>query len=64
MVLLVSEYARQPTASDPHAFLLAAFRHLLHIQHEADTRYGAFDFRAAYEEAPDDLRELLDSHER
>ena len=62
MVLLVSEYARQPTASDPHAFLLAAFRRF--TQHEADTRYGAFDFRAAYEEAPDDLRELLDSHER
>ena len=33
------------------------------LVHEADTRYNAFDFRAAYEEAPDDLRELLDSHE-
>ena len=30
---------------------------------EADPRFGAFDFSAAYEEAPDDLQELLDSHE-
>ena len=30
---------------------------------EADARYGAFDFRAAHDEAPDDLRDLLDSHE-
>ena len=33
------------------------------LLHEADVRYGAFDFRQAYEEAPADLRELLDSHE-
>ena len=30
---------------------------------EADARYGAFDFRAAHDEAPDDLRDLLDCHE-
>ena len=32
-------------------------------QKEADPRFGAFDFSAAYEEAPADLQELLDSHE-
>ena len=30
---------------------------------EADPRFGAFDFSSAYEEAPADLQELLDSHE-
>ena len=30
---------------------------------QADARFGAFDFRQAYEESPPDLRELLDSHE-
>ena len=30
---------------------------------ESDARYGAFDFRTAYEEAPDDLREVLDNYE-
>ena len=33
------------------------------LLHEADARYNAFDFRAAYEEAEPDLKELLDSHE-
>eukprot|EP00935_MAST-01C_sp_MAST-1C-sp1_P000984 g984.t1 len=33
------------------------------LLHEADARYGAFDFRVAYEEAPSDLQELLDSNE-
>eukprot|EP00935_MAST-01C_sp_MAST-1C-sp1_P001599 g1599.t1 len=33
------------------------------LLHEADARYGAFDFHGAYSEAPPDLKELLDSHE-
>ena len=28
---------------------------------ESDARYGGFDFRAAHEAAPADLRELLDN---
>ena len=30
---------------------------------ESDARYGGFDFRAAHEAAPADLRELLDNTE-
>ena len=30
---------------------------------ESDARYGGFDFRAAHEAAPDDLRDLLDNTE-
>ena len=33
------------------------------LLHEADARYGGFDFRAAHDEAPTDLQELLDSNE-
>ena len=36
---------------------------MLRLRAEADTRYGAFDFRQAYEDADADLQELLDSHE-
>ena len=32
-------------------------------QHESDARYGGFDFRAAHEEAPADLQQLLDNNE-
>ena len=34
---------------------------LLHT--ESDARYGGFDFRAAHEEAPHDLQQLLDNNE-
>ena len=30
---------------------------------ESDARYGGFDFRAAHEAAPTDLRDLLDNTE-
>ena len=30
---------------------------------ESDARHGGFDFRAAHEESPADLRELLDNTE-
>ena len=32
-------------------------------QKESDARHGGFDFRAAHEESPADLRELLDNTE-
>ena len=33
------------------------------VRAESDARYGGFDFRAAHEAAPADLRELLDNTE-
>ena len=33
------------------------------LLHESDARYGGFDFRAAHEEAPHDLQQLLDNNE-
>ena len=33
------------------------------IESESDARHGGFDFRAAHEQAPADLRELLDNTE-
>ena len=33
------------------------------VRAESDARYGGFDFRAAREAAPADLRELLDNTE-
>ena len=33
------------------------------LLHESDARYGSFDFRAAHEEAPHDLQQLLDNNE-
>ena len=33
------------------------------LLHESDARYGAFDFRVAYEQAPPDLCKLLDDNE-
>ena len=33
------------------------------LLHESDIRHGGFDFRAAHEEAANDLKQLLDSNE-
>jgi hypothetical protein len=33
------------------------------LVHESDPRFGAFDFRAAHENAPPDLQDMLDNHE-
>ena len=42
---------------------MLASRSLVAVVAEADARYGGFDFRAAHEEAPTDLQELLDNTE-
>ena len=33
------------------------------LVHESDPRFGAFDFGAAYATAPEDLKEMISSHE-
>ena len=43
--------------------LIAPARPPAAVRAESDARYGGFDFRAAHEAAPADLRDLLDNTE-